>query len=74
MQPEVVILVEASELRSDAYQIVSSHVRGEAEHAFAETHAPTQKQTSRNRHGLCGGGSNAGRLCGSAVAPHWGQY
>ena len=45
MQTEVVILVEASELRSDAYQIVSSHVRGEAEHTFAETHAPTQKQT-----------------------------
>lgn len=45
MQAEVVILVEASELRSDAYQVVSSHVRGEAEHAFAGTHAPTQKQT-----------------------------
>lgn len=45
MQTEMVILVEASELRSDAYQIVSSHVRGEAEHAFAENYAPTQKQT-----------------------------
>lgn len=74
MKTEVVILVEASELGSDTHQVVSSHVRGKAEHALAGSHASTQKQTSRNIHGLCGGGSNADRPCGSAVAPHWALY
>lgn len=74
MKTEVVILVEAAELRSDTHQIVSSYVCGKAKYALARNHVPTQNQTSRNIHDLYGGGSNVDRLYDSEVAPHWVLY